>query len=94
MKVWQKVLGGATFFDSHCIGLWLKLCFVFRWMSVLERVVNLELPPEEEEIDTPCESSTSSEPSLLKPADISSASTTELSEETDDQENIYETINT
>jgi len=26
-------------------------CFLFRWMKVLERVVKLELPPDDDEVD-------------------------------------------
>jgi len=28
VKILQKVLGGATFFDSHCMSSWLYTCYI------------------------------------------------------------------
>jgi len=65
-------------------------------MSVLERVVKLELPPEDgDAADTSAALSSSSKSLQPNPADVGPTSTPVPLPETDDfyEENIYETLN-
>jgi len=68
----------------------------FRWINVLERVVKLELPPEDSDVteDTSASLSSSSNPSQPNPADIGLATSAPVSlpETEDGYENIYETL--
>jgi len=71
--------------------------FIFRWLSVLERVVKLELPSEDNDATdmSTSLSSLSSKPSQLNAANVeaTSAASALLPAETSDiYENIYESL--
>jgi len=64
-------------------------------VSILERVIKLELPQEDSDAPDPSTSSSfSSKPLPPKPSDVSTDSALELSPEIYDEENIYESIST
>jgi len=74
-----------------------KPCFVFRWMSVVERVVKLELPSENSDVtDSSASLSSSSKPSQPNPDDDGEDGETtapvSLPETDDICENIYESL--
>jgi len=71
------------------------VCFSFRWMSVLERVTKLELPQGDDAPNVTAASSsaaTASKPLLPVPTDVVAPTNSESPSETEDCENIYETI--